>query len=640
MGSGTPFGDATTVPSVDESSVPVLQFSPSGSVIQRETLSQSILAERYAFCLRASPPSPRFTLKAALATALVVLGATLVVASYSATPIYDGNGNTGDETNSLALALTAVQTGVPSYGVKADGTPWTLGALTLPAYYAIYGIPLAAVEPIDRIDAARLVSRILAALALALALLACLAGGGLSLRRDRFSLATIVLAGGGLAFLFGTSHAFVFVSAFARVDVLGLLAVCLACAGYAWFRRAPGFASLFAYGLSVGFAYFANNFAFVIVGLIFALTIGAHIRRRSLVLPCAIGLAAAGAVTAVAYVLLNHVWLTETVSQSTVYPDAPAMLVSAVRLILTSSPEVVVAFGWDYYPDLVAAVAATVVAAGLCLSFALADRLAGRTARFSALELALTGIAVPLAVGWCMLALNGQYHRFSYLPMILIAVTLPFLTAVCAIRDRVVAPLATLLVVSAFVLFAPSIVTGHSEFGDRGFAGVATPRWRSNPSEYETAVKIGNAVRQEHLRSLVGHLDRANISQVLADDPLFALLNEAEPRFLFVNEVIATPEAEWEALGQLRRRFGVTYIVANPFGASSALHGYGYPLLKTALASQPQRATVAYPGGRVVARRVFTSSSPTGLATETEYIYGGEPSTPFTVYSLKFQARP
>ncbi len=31
---------------VDKSSIPVLQFSPSGSVTQRETLSQSILVER------------------------------------------------------------------------------------------------------------------------------------------------------------------------------------------------------------------------------------------------------------------------------------------------------------------------------------------------------------------------------------------------------------------------------------------------------------------------------------------------------------------------------------------------------------------------------------------------------------------
>lgn len=93
--------------------------------------------------------------------------------------------------------------------------------------------------------------------------------------------------------------------------------------------------------------------------------------------------------------------------------------------------------------------------------------------------------------------------------------------------------------------------------------------------------------------------------------------------FLFVNQVIATPDEEWEVLRRLRRRFGAAHVIANPFGAGTLLHGYGYPRLKTALASQPARATVSYPGGSVVARRVFTSSSPAGVATDTEYSYGG-----------------
>ena len=120
---------------------------------------------------------------------LAVVVSVLVVGSYSVTIVVDEGGeNTGDETNSLTLAWTAYETGTPSYGILSDGSPWTLGDLTLPVFYAIYGSRLARVDPDDRIQAARVISRLLVGLSLVLALatLAWAAGShGFAIEVDR-----------------------------------------------------------------------------------------------------------------------------------------------------------------------------------------------------------------------------------------------------------------------------------------------------------------------------------------------------------------------------------------------------------------------------------------------------------------------
>lgn len=511
-----------------------------------------------------------------------------------------------------------------------DGEPWTLGDVTLPIYFAIYGVPLASADALDRIETGRLVSRVLAVLALACALVALWLAAAPVRRRDWLGPATLVIAAGGLVYLFGAHHAFVFVSAFARVDALGVLAVCLTCAAYAWLRRGLTVASVLALALVVVLAYFANNYAFVCVALILPLALVAHVRDRDTARATALGLAGAAAAFVALELLLNHLWLTRTISRSSQFEGTGSLADLFLERTLTSSPAHVLSLGWDYFPDVVAAVAATVLAAAFCLAIALVDRRRDIASRVPTAEVAAMGIGVPLAVGWVLLA-NITSPRFSYVPMILLAATLPFLVSLCAIRATVFVPLAGLVVVSAFVLFAPSIVTGRSEYGRDEIEVGATPRWRSEAVPEQARAETVNRVRQEHLRSLLDYLK--GTGGVLADDPLFTLLNGPEPRFLFVNEPVASPAAEWKTL----ERFQPRHLVTNVFGTGSLLGGFAYPRLKDALASRPQEATVTYPAGTVVARLMFTSSSATARATDTEYRYGGEPSTPFRVYELELQ---
>ncbi len=267
--------------------------------------------------------------------------ATLVVGSYSvAVVVDDGNGNTGDETNSLTLAWTAYDTRVPSYGVLSDGTPWTLGSLTLPVFYGLYGARLAHVDPEDRIDAAREISRVLVGLSLLLVLVALGWAGAFPQFRDRYRLAALVVAVACVCYVFAAHQAFVFIGSFGRVDALGLFAVCLSAAAFTVFRRSPGFVQLLSYALTVVFAYLSNNVAFVLVSLIFALTVAAQVRRERLA-TFAGALGAAALLGFVVDFLLNHVWLTPTVSTSLLYPDSGTVAEDAIFRILTRPPRAV-----------------------------------------------------------------------------------------------------------------------------------------------------------------------------------------------------------------------------------------------------------------------------------------------------------
>ena len=369
---------------------------------------------------------PRLTL-----VGVATLIAAAVVTSYTVTIVIDEGGeNTGDETNSLTLAWTAYTAGIPSYGVLSDGTPWTLGDLTLPAFYAIYGSRLAHVDPGGRIEAARAISRLLVGLSLVLALVALAWAGGFPQVRDRGRLATLLLALTSVCFLFAAHESFVFVSGFGRVDALGLLALCVSVAGLAAFRRSPTFGSLFAYSLTVLFAYLSNNIAFVLVAAIFVLAVAAQLRRERLA-SFARALGAAAAVGLSVDFLLNHLWLTETVSTSTLYPDAGSVTGDLARR-LTQSPEAVFSYAWERYPELIGAIVVTMLAAVVCLVWAHRSR-RGEPASFSRRELAIAGLAVPLGVGWIGLTAVPT-PRVGYLPMLLVAVALPYLLVVAAGR--------------------------------------------------------------------------------------------------------------------------------------------------------------------------------------------------------------
>lgn len=581
---------------------------------------------------------PRPALGRLALVGLAALVAALVVGSYSvAVVVDDGNGNTGDETNSLTLAWTAYATGVPSYGVLSDGTPWTLGDLTLPIYYGLYGARLAHVDPEDRIGAAREISRVLVWLSLALALVALGWAAAFPQSRDRYRLASLVLAAASVCFAFAANQAFVFVGSYGRVDALGLLAVCGSAAALVAFRWKPGFATLLVYALTPVFAYFSNNVAFVLVAAIFALAVAAQLRRERLA-TFAGALGAAAIAGLVAHVLLNRVWLTPGVSTSTLYPDTGTVVEDVLNRMLTRSPADVVERAWDRYPELVGAIAVTTTAAAACLAWARSVRARAGSLPFSQRDMALLGLIAPILVGWLgVTSIPGA--RIGYAPMLLVASVLPYLLVVCAARGRRILLVGPALLLAALILLSPSIWTGRSVWGDEPVTVAATPRWQDLDAAQRAAAVV-NAVREEHLQSLDRFLARGTVSPVLTDDPLFMLRNRAKARYFFLYEQPPTPAEEWRILRRARSELGARSLVTNVFGRDSFLHQYGYPLLKTALSAHPERATVEvrYPEGVVVARRLFVSRSGTGERAGVAYTYHrGVPATPFVLYSLELR---
>jgi hypothetical protein len=567
---------------------------------------------------------------------LAAVLALVIVRSYSvALVVDDGIHNTGDETNSLTLAWTAYETGIPSYGVLADGTPWTLGGLTLPVYYALYGSRVAHVDPADRIHAARSLSRLLAGLSLLLVLLTLITSRASGLVRSGRDAVTLLVSAACICFLFAAHQSFVLVSSFGRVDALGLFSVCLSGAAFARFRRSPMFGSLLRYALTVDFAYFSNNVAFLLVSLMFIVTTTAQLRRdRFGMFGRAVSAAALFGVGA--DFLLNHVWLTPTVSTSTAYPTSSATI-GDLEQRLIGSPRAILLSAWHQSPELVASICVTIAAAVGCLIW-VRRATDYDSSRVSVREVALLGVALPPVIGW--FGINAAPEmRPVYVPMVLLAATLPYLVVACAGGRAFLA--GPLLLLAVLTQLSPSIWSGYSGWGHWGRSVViaASPTWRKPPAEERTA-NVLNTVRAEHLRSLDRYLSRHLISPTLTDDPLFTLRNGAVPRYLFLNQKVTTADEEWGVLAESRRKLGVTSLVTDAFGRDSFLHQYGYPRLKQALSREPRRRSVEvrYPEGVILARRVFVSKSPTGKRAGVEYSYfGGVPSTPFTVYLLELR---
>ena len=129
----------------------------------------------------------------------------------------------GDETNSLSLALSWFNNGIPAYGVNSSGVPFNLGLLTSPIYYLLYGTILSKVPLEETIYFGRLIS--LAILATTLWLL------GIYLftraqRNEQSPLKRTLILICILFFLFIVFTTFeIRLSAnFARIDALGSLA--------------------------------------------------------------------------------------------------------------------------------------------------------------------------------------------------------------------------------------------------------------------------------------------------------------------------------------------------------------------------------------------------------------------------------
>ena len=207
----------------------------------------------------------------------------------------------------------------------------------------------------------------------------------------------------------------------------------------------------------------------------------------------------------------------------------------------------------------------------------------------------------------------------GYLPMLLLAVSLPYLLVVVAGRGLGFAWFGPLLLVAVITQLAPSTWTGHSEWGRPVKIG-AVPRWQETSGK-QLAADLANTIRAEHLHSLGKGLTAVNASPVLTDDPLFTLRNGSTPDYAFLNQAVTTRREEWRVLREAQDTLGTRTLVTNVFGRDSFLRSYGYPALKAALSAHGQRRTieVRYPQGTVVARQLSRSRSKTSDRLGAEY---------------------
>lgn len=217
----------------------------------------------------------------------------------------------GDETNSLAHAISWAHTGTPSYGVDAAGNPYAIGLLTSPIYYLLYGYGLAWGGPEQAFETARTMSRTLILLALTcIGLMSLFEARDIETKNWRVRLvfwcgvAALLLALFTNTAIFTTAH-------FARLEALGVLG----CVGFGIaLGRAWGALQLrrvvWVLG-ALGVLLFMNVYALAacLIGAMLALAF--HWREREAAQLMLLG-GAATACSIGAFVLVSRIWFGAT----------------------------------------------------------------------------------------------------------------------------------------------------------------------------------------------------------------------------------------------------------------------------------------------------------------------------------------
>ena len=560
----------------------------------------------------------------------------------------------------VALVSDASLHSLSPYGYHPDGRAWTWGVNTAPLYSWFYSAAVKAVSPLRRIEAARLVSRALGALALYLIAVALLQlVWQTTIDRIPFAWQAALLAFAVLTIV--NSPRFRFITSYARVDALGFLFIALVVAAASRLILAPGALGVFLFTLLSLSTAFTSYIAFYLVAftaavalLVAAIAMSPEkpTGQRVISVLTRIGLPACGAllVFGAASVLLRGSLFSGPAS------DAASSMVGRLSWFATTRGQLQALERPDREWFLEASLYGF---AAICLKelvqAVVPESRNGRPREHVPTllwDLGWLGLAVGAFAAiyhlW-LVTLGGLTIRFTYDVMITTAFALMQLIAFCFILrnrniDRYLMAGAVGVAFVAASLY-PWGVPGEAWYLCREDADqVAGRLWPVSPvltgiyHPFDDSGDPGNVARRMHDEAARDWLRQHGVSKAMATDPMFAGLSDRELEFYLLNDAplpIATPAAEELLVKHFVTQQGIQYIVSTEYGESARLERFGTVGLRRCLREMTGGKTenvCTFRSARFKISRVFRTDEV--VTSPVAYHYDIENSTPVTIYTI------
>jgi hypothetical protein len=559
----------------------------------------------------------------------------------------DGHGNAGDETMTIALESDATLRSLPAYGYRPDGRPWAWASHTAPFFAVFYAPIVNAAPPLRRVEAARLVSRVLAGMSIYLLALALMQ---FVWRRpaQRVPAAAQLIVFAIVAFAFMNAPRFRFIASFARVDMLGFFFLAAVLASASWLLLSPTPVRVFLFTLlcvaTVGTSYAAFFLAASIGGVALVavsieLMVGPASRFARSWLANVAGPAICAVVVAWPILHLAHAAMLSGLAADTALRlrDRLAWLpATADQVAALARPE----RGWF-------------LLAGWCgltcaVLLALTRRggAPGRTLEWwrSAMTFGIALLVTAVIYRFWMLTLGLLPIRFTYDAMLLVALGfLELLVCSFAFRHWTLGRYVTGAFVGAALVYAcvsssrpPGLLCQEeSSLPQRQF----WPVGGSLTGLYDPFKDLppGNRARYLHLAAARNYLVEQGVASALATDPMLTLASEPALRYFVPNDYFypgPSPEAEELFWRRVVAPQNIQYVVSTEFGQAEELNRAGFSTLRACL-RQAAKATVSscrFKETTVQLTRVFSTDETVSEAGI--YRYAFEPSTPLTIYRM------
>ena len=580
----------------------------------------------------------------------------LVSFSFPCSLDIDGHGNTGDETMTVALASDVSLHALTPYGYHPDGRAWTWGVNTAPLYSWFYGAAVKMASPLRRIEAARLVSRAIGAVALYLIAIALLQ----LVWQTTLSRVPVGVQAGIFAFVILAllnSPRFRFIMSSARVDALGFLFLAIVVAAASRLILAPRRLGVFLFTFLALSTAWTSYIAFYLVAFVAAVTLLAAAivtaseqpllpRVKSMLLNVALPSAGALLLFAAASALLRGALFSGPAS------DAANSMASRLSWVATARGQLQALERPDREWFLEAGIYGFIAVCLKELVQAVVPESRNGQPRepMPALlrDLGWLGIAVGvlnLTYRMWLVTLGSLPIRFTYDVMITTAAAFLQIIAFCFILrkrsiDRYIMSGAVAVALAAGSLY-PWSPPGEAWYLCREESAQIRDRfWPVSPAlvgvfnPFDDSGDEANRARRSHGEAARDFLRQHSVSKAMATDPMFASWSDRDLEFYFLNDMgspAPSPAAEQMLVKEFVSRMGVRYLVSTEYGQSARLERAGVAGLRACLRQMSGASTVCTFGGqRVELKRVFRTDQ--AVTAPAAYHYDVESSTPISIY--------
>jgi hypothetical protein len=581
---------------------------------------------------------------------VVAVVAGILVSLPDLDPLVDGHGYMGDETMVVTIARNGARTGVGSYGTNPDGLPWSWAGFRAPLLWVTSGWAVDRVEPASRVEAGRLVSRLLSVVGVQLWALSLFLSLSRSVGRAPSTTAALLI---GLlaASSYLSFEAFGFIASFARSDSLGFLQVSATfAAGVSLLRnyQSAGAVARLAFISALGF--WGNQPA-----MLFSLQVACWSMFLAAILACQDsrfsrflrhsigGIALAGLVLALLFAVVNgrlsHAPMISSAQVAADYGAAlAANLVDGTSLLrrlskMDENPELLVVFGSS-------------CALGVALALFYRRH---EGSRLRVLRSLLEPLVLLLMSGMVAGSLAATYTVHDvYRPVVFGAYLSTVLLSLLAARDipgttrRRLALLmlagVTVLNGAAFHVWASHRRFPALEIGWHGFRPF-THLDEADAGGFRSAPvhRTENQVRQTHLERLDEYLQVRDIRGLITLDPMVLILQRRALDVFYFHAIERPRNPPWgsdEQTAVVRNVMlgrGVRYIAVTRQGLHDFYHSPVEELrtcFRTHWTEQVFRCQVGR--ATLALHREWTTPG-----DDRRYSYGFEPSTPVRLYRIR-----